>query len=115
MIPLISAVVAGCGLDPCDHVVRASATSPDSAYTAYIVDVGCGATTDDVVWLDLTRSGAQVDFEKDRFAVFEGDIQGVEWRGDKLIVDYGSSRPGPMKTRFDEIEIAYVTESSSNY
>lgn len=114
VIALISAVVAGCGLNSCDHVVRTSASSPDGAYTAYIVDVGCGATTKDAVWLDLTRSGRQLDFKKDRFAVFEGDIRGVSWHGEKLIVDYGSVKPGFKKARFDAIEISYVTDSSSN-
>ena len=115
MIALISAVVAGCELAPCDHVVRTSQTSPDGGYTAYIVDVGCGATTNDVVWLDLTRSGDKLDFKKDSFAVFEGDIRGVAWHGEKLIVDYGSARPNRMEKKFDGIDISYVTVSSSNW
>ncbi len=114
VIAAISAVVGGCELNPCDHVIRTSATSPDGAYTAYVVDVGCGATTKDVVWLDLTSSGAQIDFEKDRFAVFEGDIQGLKWHGDQLIVDYGSARSSAMKTKLDEVEISYVTDSTSS-
>ncbi len=88
VIIICSIVFSGCGRDglfsDCDRVIKPAVLSPDSKFKIAMLSVQCGATTADATWLLLTSSDQAFDYERDVFAVFQGDDVRAAGRMDLL-------------------------------
>jgi hypothetical protein len=102
------ALLSGCGgMFSCDYALHNEMASPDGSLKAALLDVQCGATTADAVWVLLTDSRSKFRYQQDRVAVFEGVVDHLAWKDHELIVFYGQSKPFQMDQSSHGIRISY--------
>ena len=108
-------LIVGCGpLPPCEKVESLSRTSPDGLLKAAIVDVKCGATTDDATRIVITGAVSKFDYDQDIVAIFDGHVKGISWESSTLVVDYGDARPTTMTVLYKTVPIKYVGQSAKS-
>jgi hypothetical protein len=107
----VSIIFSGCGRDglfsDCDRVIKATALSSDGKQKIAILSVQCGATTADATWLLLASSDQSFDYERDVFAVFQGDDVRAVWDGDSVVVTYGDVKKYQSESSFRGTHISY--------
>ena len=112
---VIALAVAGFTLNGCDNAslmkcerrLHGQTLSPDGKLKAIIVDVQCGATNEDANWILLTDADREFDANRDRIAVFEGSVGRMTWRGNDLIVAYGTAKPFSLSKAVKGVRIVY--------
>lgn len=91
----------------CDQSVQAVVPSPNGGFIAKVLLVQCGATTADVTWVLLARSGGGFNGDKDKVAIFEGGAVDVYWRGEIMNVEFAESRIFKMEREVHGVEVIY--------
>lgn len=108
---ICSVVFSSCGRDglfsDCDRVIKPAVLSPDSKFKIAMLSVQCGATTADATWLLLTSSDQTFDYERDVFAVFQGDDVRAAWENGSIVVTYGDAKKFQSDSLFRGIHISY--------
>lgn len=104
---LFALALAACDGMPCEHIVRSEVMSPDGRFKAAILNVDCGATTQEATWIILSRAEDSYDFRKDRTSVFEGVVRDISWRAGTLAIDYGDAKIFERKSEAMGVAIVY--------
>ena len=99
--------ITGCsnGIFECEYEVISSSDSPDGALTAYLIDVGCGATTGFVSWVAVSETGLKLNPKIDKTAVLEGKATKIYWINDKVLGVNGDVQVFKIENRQYEIRI----------
>ena len=78
-------ILTGCKL--CHEEIWGSSTSPDGKWTATIIMRDCGATTDEVVSLNVHRAGdTEYKAENNAIVINHGYAPGPLWQGTDILL-----------------------------
>ena len=87
--------------------------SPNKSYEAVQSVRGCGATTRDVVSIQVHRTGSALT-GVESIVKFDGKILGPpRWEGKTLVVYYGSAKPMTMRSNYGEVQVVYKEDPTS--
>lgn len=109
-VSLLLACLSACGGSPhfsCEKKLHDEVTSSDGRLKAAILDVQCGATTQDANWVVVSNASEDFDEERDKVAIFEGSVESVVWQGNQLHIIYGSSKPFLMNKEAKGAQVIY--------
>lgn len=98
------------GIFACDNSPVAQAKSPDGRFVAEALLVQCGATTSDAVWLLLGKTGAKLDEDRDRVAVFEAESISLRWEASQLVVGHKGAKAFRADEEAKGVHIEYLSD-----
>lgn len=106
----LAILVGACGFErpmfECEKTAVAEASAPDGSYTAKLMNVACGATTRDTIWLLI---GPRQDPARlERVAVLEGGVAALAWNGNaELIISVEELRVIRSQDRWEKVDLRY--------
>jgi hypothetical protein len=109
-VSLLLACLSACSYSPqfsCEKKLHDEVASADGRLKAAILDVQCGATTQDASWVVVSYAREDFDEERDKVAIFEGAVNDLTWQGNQLHVLYGTAKPFLMNKEAKGAQVIY--------
>lgn len=111
-MPLMFALIAGCGESLCGNEVIIELPSPSKNYVATVLERNCGATTPYVRVVALRPFGSKLNAESFEDWVFTAEGQPaieIKWEDDNTleIKSSGGGRPGTRHDAWKQVKISY--------